>query len=87
MLVRVLVCLEGSVEVELVCEPVFDYGRSTPEWSLVDGSRHTLAIDRPPCVPTQAVLRSDVHCGHRVALRGIAEAQNGQSFVDGKASS
>jgi len=41
MLVRVLVCLEGSVEVELVCEPVFDYGRSTPEWSLVDGSRHT----------------------------------------------
>jgi len=40
MLVRVLVCLEGSVEVELVCEPVFDYGRSTPEWSLVDGSRH-----------------------------------------------
>jgi alpha,alpha-trehalase len=40
MLVRVLVCLEGSVEVELVCEPVFEYGRSTPEWSLVDGGRH-----------------------------------------------
>ena len=40
MLVRVLVCLEGSVEVELVCEPVFDYGRATPEWSLVDGGRH-----------------------------------------------
>jgi alpha,alpha-trehalase len=41
MLVRVLICLEGSVEVELVCEPAFDYGRETPEWSLVDGSRHT----------------------------------------------
>ena len=40
MLVRVLVCLDGSVEVELVCEPVLDYGRSTPEWSLVDGGRH-----------------------------------------------
>src|SRR5262245_60579183 len=40
MLVRVLVCLDGSVEVELVCEPVFEYGRSTPQWSLVDGSRH-----------------------------------------------
>ena len=40
MLVRVLVCLDGSVEVELVCEPVFEYGRSTPEWSLVDGGRH-----------------------------------------------
>ena len=27
MLVRTVECLEGSVEVELVCEPVFDYGR------------------------------------------------------------
>src|SRR5439155_13121167 len=33
-------CLEGSVEVELVCEPVFDYGRIPAEWSLVDGNRH-----------------------------------------------
>jgi alpha,alpha-trehalase len=41
MLVRVLTCLDGAVEVELVCEPAFDYGRTTPEWSLVDGSRHT----------------------------------------------
>ena len=27
LLVRTVECLEGSVEVELVCEPVFDYGR------------------------------------------------------------
>ena len=27
MLVRTVECLEGRVEVELVCEPVFDYGR------------------------------------------------------------
>jgi GH15 family glucan-1,4-alpha-glucosidase len=40
MLVRTVLCLEGSVEVELVCEPVFDYGRVPAEWSLVDGSRH-----------------------------------------------
>jgi GH15 family glucan-1,4-alpha-glucosidase len=40
MLVRVMICLTGSVEVELVCEPVFDYGRAAPEWSLVDGGRH-----------------------------------------------
>jgi len=41
MLVRSVECLEGSVEVELVCEPVFDYGRAPPDWSLVDGERHT----------------------------------------------
>ena len=40
MLVRVLLCLEGTVEVELVCEPVFDYGRTSAEWSLVDGGRN-----------------------------------------------
>ena len=27
LLVRTVECLEGSVEIELVCEPVFDYGR------------------------------------------------------------
>ena len=40
MLVRTVLCLDGKVEVELVCEPVFDYGRVPAEWSLVDGSRH-----------------------------------------------
>jgi alpha,alpha-trehalase len=41
MLVRTVECIEGSVEIELVCEPVFDYGRTAAEWSLVDGDRHT----------------------------------------------
>jgi alpha,alpha-trehalase len=41
MLVRTVECLEGSVEVELICEPVFDYGRLPATWALVDGSRHT----------------------------------------------
>ena len=41
MLVRTVVCLEGQLEIELVCEPAFDYGRTAPEWSLVEGSRHT----------------------------------------------
>ncbi|HEX2358357.1 MAG TPA: trehalase-like domain-containing protein, partial [Solirubrobacterales bacterium] len=35
MLVRTVLCLEGSVEVEVVCAPVFDYGRTPAEWSLV----------------------------------------------------
>ena len=27
-LVRVAECIDGDVEIELVCEPVFDYGRT-----------------------------------------------------------
>jgi GH15 family glucan-1,4-alpha-glucosidase len=39
MLVRTIACVEGSVEVELTCEPGFDYGREPGEWTLSD-DRH-----------------------------------------------
>ena len=39
-LVRVAECLEGRVEMELVCEPVFDYGRVPATWSIVDDAGH-----------------------------------------------
>jgi GH15 family glucan-1,4-alpha-glucosidase len=41
LLVRTAECLEGSVEFELVCEPVFDYGRIPAEWELVGEELHT----------------------------------------------
>jgi alpha,alpha-trehalase len=37
MLVRTAVCLDGQVEIELVCEPIFDYGQIPATWSLADG--------------------------------------------------
>ena len=40
MLVRTVECVDGSVEVEVVCEPLFDYGREPATWRLVDGDRH-----------------------------------------------
>ena len=40
MLVRVVECIEGSIEMDLVCEPVFDYGRQPAEWALVGDDRH-----------------------------------------------
>jgi alpha,alpha-trehalase len=40
LLVRTVECLDGSVEVELVCEPAFDYGREPAKWTLVDGDGH-----------------------------------------------
>ncbi len=36
MLVRVVMCLEGEVEMELTCEPVFDYGRIPAKWTVTD---------------------------------------------------
>ena len=40
LLVRTVRCLEGTVEIDLVCEPAFDYGRTPAEWTLVEGGRH-----------------------------------------------
>jgi len=39
-LVRTVRCIGGSVEVELVCEPVFDYGRTPAQWTLQGDGRH-----------------------------------------------
>jgi alpha,alpha-trehalase len=35
MLVRTIECTQGEVQVEAVCEPMFDYGRTPAQWTLV----------------------------------------------------
>lgn len=40
LLVRVAECVDGEVEVEIVCEPAFDYGRTPAAWTMADGGRH-----------------------------------------------
>ncbi len=37
MFVRTVECLDGRVEIDLVCEPAFDYGRTPATWTMVDG--------------------------------------------------
>ena len=41
MLVRTVECVSGTVELELTCEPVFDYGRSPATWTVIDDDKHT----------------------------------------------
>ena len=57
MLVRTVDCIEGQVEVELVCEPVFDYGRApaTGRWPRTAGAhgrRQPAPGRRSACPPT-----------------------------------
>jgi GH15 family glucan-1,4-alpha-glucosidase len=42
MLVRTVECLHGNIEIELVCEPAFDYGRTPAEWTRVEGAPQAL---------------------------------------------
>src|SRR4051794_35662112 len=41
LLVRTIECIDGEVEIELVCEPAFDYGRVPAEWAMVGDDRLT----------------------------------------------
>jgi len=37
VLVRTIECIQGSVQIEMVCEPAFDYARTEAQWTQVDG--------------------------------------------------
>jgi len=71
MLVRTVECTEGEVEVELVCEPVFDYGRTPAEWTLVDEDFH---IAEATGADSTVGLRTDLALGiegNRVRARHV----------------
>jgi GH15 family glucan-1,4-alpha-glucosidase len=71
MLVRTVMCLDGDVEIELVCEPAFDYGREPAQWSLPGENRHM--ADATGAGQTIR-LRTDMELGvegHRVRARHV----------------
>jgi alpha,alpha-trehalase len=64
LLVRTVRCIDGSVEIELVCEPAFDYGRVTAEWALVGDERHVAdasGADRTIRLTTDMALGIEVN--------------------------
>ena len=73
MLIRTVVCTEGHVEVEAICEPAFDYGRTLGTWRT-EGDRHT-AVGTGAGVSIR--LRSDIALGvegNRVRGRHVLRA-------------
>jgi GH15 family glucan-1,4-alpha-glucosidase len=78
MLVRVAHCIDGTVEVEMTCEPVFDYGRTAAEWTVHEGD---LAADATGAGVTVR-LATDVPLGvegDRVRARHTLQ-KGGQMF-------
>jgi GH15 family glucan-1,4-alpha-glucosidase len=73
-LTRVVLCLDGSVEVEIVCEPRFDYGREEARWVLVSEDRSTASAGG---ADTEIRLKSSVPLGiegGRVRARHVLRA-------------
>jgi alpha,alpha-trehalase len=73
MLVRTVECFEGQVEVELVCEPIFDYGRTDGEWTAADGRHRADATGAGQAVRLASDIALGIE-GDRVRGRHVLEA-------------
>ncbi|MEA2208686.1 MAG: alpha,alpha-trehalase, partial [Solirubrobacteraceae bacterium] len=70
LLVRVAMCLEGEIEMELTCAPVFDYGRVPAQWSLSDDGHLADASGAGLTIRLQTDLAAGVE-GERVRARHV----------------
>ncbi len=62
VLLRTMRCVNGSVEVQLECDPIFDYGRRYAQWEYV-GAGYTEATASAPGWPTKLTLTTDLRVG------------------------
>jgi len=71
LLVRVIECIQGEVQVEIVCEPMLEYGATVATWSHTDmGAVDVCAID---CAPLTV---DDVH-SDSINFRLLADVRMG----------
>src|SRR4051812_26932214 len=74
MLVRTVECIDGNVEIELNCEPAFDYGREPVEWTMVgDGANAAQATGGGLSVRLVTDLGLGIE-GNRVRGRHVLKA-------------
>jgi GH15 family glucan-1,4-alpha-glucosidase len=73
MLVRTALCLEGHVELELTCEPVFDYGRVPAKWSVSDDGHRADACAAEETIRLQTDMAVGIE-GDRVRARHVLQA-------------
>ena len=89
MLVRTVQCIEGQVAIELSCEPVFDYGRTSATWTLLEGDNRVAdAVAGDQKLRLQSSIRLGIEGG---SVRGHHTLTNGEemycclSWADGLA--
>jgi alpha,alpha-trehalase len=73
VLVRTATCIDGRVEIDLVCEPAFDYGRVVGEWTLGADRHHARANGDGQAVELQTDLLLGIE-GGRARARHVLRA-------------
>ena len=72
-LVRTATCIDGRVEIELVCEPAFDYGRVVGEWTLAADRQHARVSGADLAVELQTDMLLGIE-GGRARARHVLRA-------------
>ncbi len=69
VMVRVIECMQGQVQMEMVCEPMLDYGATMATWSVVEDERSEGGVP--------ALDASDGTDGARTAFRLFSDMRMG----------
>ncbi len=75
VLVRTAYCVEGSVEIDLVCEPAFDYGREPADWTLSDDRHQAEASGAGQTLRLQSDLLIGIESGRARARHVLREGE------------
>jgi GH15 family glucan-1,4-alpha-glucosidase len=80
LLVRIIECIQGQVQVEIVCEPMLEYGATAAQWNVVQsGAEGTclveavqeLDVDEPPGADAgNATARFRLYSDIRMGIEG-----------------
>jgi GH15 family glucan-1,4-alpha-glucosidase len=76
MLVRTVECIQGQVQVEAVCEPILDYGRTPATWELTSEDWSTADV-------TDGELKLRLHSDLRIGIEG-SRARARHTLVEGE---
>jgi alpha,alpha-trehalase len=75
VLVRTVKCIEGTVEVELVCEPGFDYGRALADWTLTPDRHRADATGADQTMRLQTDMLLGIEANHVRARHVLREGE------------
>jgi len=63
MLIRIVKCVQGTVEINMSCEPVMDYGTKSPKWDWVEDSYHRAVARAKGVEDLELHLATDLRVG------------------------
>jgi len=78
LLVRAIECIQGEVQVEILCEPMLGYGSSPARWTIVQsGEDGACLVDCEADAPTEMDATDAAHADDPIAMRLFSDIRMG----------